>query len=83
MADRNFSDYLGVQAAADVLGVSASTVRNWTDSGKLPAHRHPVNGYRLYDPQDLDDLLARIRAPQAHPGRQASSKAARRRKERA
>ncbi|MBX3352981.1 MAG: MerR family DNA-binding transcriptional regulator [Phycisphaeraceae bacterium] len=51
--------YLTVAEAATFLGVSPSTLRNWDRLGKLSAHRHPVNGYRLYDPSDLRNLLDR------------------------
>lgn len=52
-----FSDYLTVQQAATMLGVSAATLRNWDRSGKLRATRHPLNGYRLYLKADLAKLL--------------------------
>lgn len=55
---RLFRDYLTVKQAADFLGVSPDTLRNWDDTGKLRAIRHPVNGYRLYDPDKLKNLLA-------------------------
>ncbi len=55
---RSFRDYLTVKAAAEFLGVSPETLRNWDDAGKLRAIRHPVNGYRLYDPKMLEALLA-------------------------
>lgn len=55
---RSFREYLTVKAAAEFLGVSPETLRNWDDAGKLRAVRHPVNGYRLYDPQTLEALLA-------------------------
>lgn len=38
-----------VKAAADLLGVTPQTVRNWVARGRLRAHRHPVNGYRLFE----------------------------------
>ena len=56
----NLSDYLTVGGAAAKLGVSRSTLRNWDRAGKLSPHRHPVNGYRLYDPVELEELLAQI-----------------------
>ncbi len=37
-----------VSQVADLLSVSKQTVRNWDESGKLKAVRHPANGYRLY-----------------------------------
>jgi excisionase family DNA binding protein len=64
---RSFREYLTVKQAAEFLGVSADTLRNWDDSGKLRALRHPVNGYRLYDPEILKALLATTEDPR--PGR--------------
>jgi molybdopterin-binding protein len=43
--------------AADLLGVSADTVRRWTDSGKLPAGRDE-HGHRVVDGVDLAAYLA-------------------------
>jgi excisionase family DNA binding protein len=51
---------LTVGEAAELLGVSASTIRNWDRSGKLKAIRHPVNNYRLYDRYELETLLDRV-----------------------
>jgi len=51
---------LTVGEAAELLGVSASTIRNWDRSGKLKAIRHPVNNYRLYDRYELEGLLGQI-----------------------
>lgn len=51
------SDFLRISEAAQYLGVSASTLRNWENAGKISAHRHPVNGYRLFRRDDLDALL--------------------------
>lgn len=50
-------EYLTVSQAAEFLGVSASTLRNWDRVGKVAARRHPVNGYRLYLQTDLLKLL--------------------------
>jgi excisionase family DNA binding protein len=52
--------YLTVKEAAQMLGVSPSTLRNWDRSGKLRAKRHPVNRYRLYDRAELEALLHRL-----------------------
>jgi excisionase family DNA binding protein len=52
--------YLQVRDAARYLGVSPSTLRNWERLGKIAAHRHPVNNYRLFKRADLDALLQEI-----------------------
>ncbi|MEI6335126.1 MAG: helix-turn-helix domain-containing protein [Methylococcaceae bacterium] len=56
----NLADYLTVGEAADTLGVSKATLRNWDKAGKLKPHRHPLNGYRLYCRKELDRLLKEI-----------------------
>ncbi len=53
----NFADYLTVGEAAQLLGVSAGTLRNWDRSGKLKPRRHPQNGYRIYLREDLEAVL--------------------------
>jgi len=60
-AVQNFGEYLTIKEAADFLGVSPSTLRNWDRAGKVRAVRHPVNGYRLYLQQDLSALLELVR----------------------
>jgi MerR family copper efflux transcriptional regulator len=54
------SAYLRVSEAAEYLGVSANTIRNWVNAGKIVAFRHPVNDYRLFKRDDLDDLLKQV-----------------------
>lgn len=57
---QKIDDYLKIKAAAYLVGVSASTLRNWERQGKLKAHRNPHNGYRLYRREDLEGLLLEI-----------------------
>jgi MerR family transcriptional regulator, copper efflux regulator len=54
-----FGDYLTIRQAAERLGVSVETLRNWDRAGKLKAFRHPLNRYRLYRREDLEALLRR------------------------
>lgn len=54
-------EYLTVSQAADFLGVSASTLRNWDKAGKVKAGRHPVNGYRLYRREELQKLMEQVK----------------------
>ena len=55
-SDRHRS-MLRIGEAADDLGVSAKTLRNWDESGKLHPIRHPVTGYRYYRQESLDAFL--------------------------
>jgi MerR family copper efflux transcriptional regulator len=54
------SVYFRISEAAEYLGVSPNTLRNWVNSGKVVAVRHPVNGYRLFRKEDLNALLSRV-----------------------
>jgi len=54
------SDYMRISEAADYLGVSPNTLRNWVNAGKIAAVRHPVNDYRLFKREDLDALLGKV-----------------------
>jgi len=59
-ATLNLAGYLTVSEAAERLGVSSGTLRNWDRAGRLKAHRNPLNGYRLYRRSDLEALLLKI-----------------------
>lgn len=52
-----FDNFLRVTQAAEFLGVSPNTVRNWGRDAKIPEYRHPVNNYRLYRERDLVQVL--------------------------
>ena len=56
-------DFLRISEAAEYLGVSPNTLRNWESAGKVIAHRHPVNDYRLFRREDLDALLKKVDRP--------------------
>jgi excisionase family DNA binding protein len=57
------SEYVKVAEAAEILGVSLGTVRTWAADGKIPMHRNPANGYRLFKRNDLLAFLKRIETP--------------------
>jgi len=54
------SEYLRISEAAEYLGVSANTLRNWEASGKIAVYRNPMNGYRLFKQAELDALLKQV-----------------------
>ena len=51
------SEYVKVAEAAEILGVSQGSLRNWAEVGKMPMHKNPANGYRLFKRKNLDDFL--------------------------
>ncbi|OHA90490.1 MAG: hypothetical protein A2832_02265 [Candidatus Zambryskibacteria bacterium RIFCSPHIGHO2_01_FULL_44_22b] len=49
--------YFSIKEAAEILGVSTLTLRNWDKSGKFRASRHPMNNYRVYKLSALEDII--------------------------
>ena len=69
--------FLNVSEAAAFVGVSAASLRKWSDQGLVPVYRTP-GGQRRYSPQDLEGFLASMRQPGSAPavpryGRNAGS----------
>jgi len=54
--------FLNVSEAAGFLGVSAASVRKWSDQGLVPVFRTP-GGQRRYSPADLEAFLDSMRQP--------------------
>ena len=54
------STFMTIKDAASFLGVSALTLRNWDNQGKLRATRHPMSNYRIYKAEDIEKLLKDI-----------------------
>ena len=52
--------YITIKQASKILGVSPITLRNWDKNGKLKAHRHPMNNYRVYKIEDLEKVIQEI-----------------------
>ena len=48
--------WLSIDAACKLLGVDQSTLRRWSDSGKIPVFRTP-GGHRRYNEDDLRALV--------------------------
>lgn len=61
------SKFMNVGQAATYLGVSAASLRNWSNRGLVPVYRTP-GGQRRYDATDLDDFMHSMREPVASGG---------------
>jgi excisionase family DNA binding protein len=57
------SDYIKVAEASEILGVSQNTLRAWAEAGKIPMHKNPANGYRLFRRSDLEQFLKHVARP--------------------
>jgi len=55
-------EFLTVNEVAKILGVTPLTVRNWDNKGKLTAHRHPLNNYRVYKVNEIENLIKDLEA---------------------
>jgi excisionase family DNA binding protein len=61
------SDYVKTAEASEILGVSQNTLRTWASAGKIPVHRNPANGYRLFKRSDLEKFLRTVEASGTKP----------------
>lgn len=58
-------NFLTIKNAAELMGVTPLTLRNWDKNGKLSARRHPMSNYRIYLRQDIERLVDEITAGSA------------------
>jgi MerR family copper efflux transcriptional regulator len=59
--------FLNVGQAAEYLGVSPASLRNWSNQGLVATYRTP-GGQRRYDRADLDAFMHSMREPVAVNG---------------
>ena len=57
------SEYVKVAEAARILGVAQNTLRSWAEAEKIPMHKNPANGYRLFRRSDLERFLTKVARP--------------------
>ena len=51
------SKYYSINKFSKILGVSAQTLRNWDNNGKLHPHHTSSNGYRYYSHEQLNQVM--------------------------
>lgn len=61
--------WLTIDAACKMIGVDQSTLRRWSDSGKIPVFRTP-GGHRRYSEDDLKAFMAGEQRPRRRMSRQ-------------
>lgn len=61
--------WLSIDAACKLIGVDQSTLRRWSDSGKIPVFRTP-GGHRRYSEDDLNAFLSGDSRPRRRMSRQ-------------
>ena len=49
-----------IKEASQSIGVHPDTIRRWARLGKIKSRRHPINGYRLFDIQDIYRVVEQI-----------------------
>jgi MerR family transcriptional regulator, copper efflux regulator len=54
------TEYMMIHEAAEFIGATANTLRNWEKKGKITVYRNPINNYRMYKKEELIDLLKQI-----------------------
>lgn len=52
--------YITIGQAAKLLHITPLTLRNWDKKGHLKAYRHPVNNYRVYRLDQIEEFVRRI-----------------------
>ena len=68
------SDYVKTAEAAEILGVSQTTLRKYAEAGKIRMRRNPVNGYRLFKREDLEAFLQQLEEPETVPAQKRRKK---------
>ncbi len=60
---KKMNEYLRIKEVAKFVGVTENTLRNWEQRQKVKVYRNPQNDHRLYEKEDLEQLLAEIKQP--------------------
>ena len=61
--------YLTIKEAASLLGVSPQTLRNWEKRGELVPYRNPINKYRMYKLEQVEDFIENMRVERMRKGK--------------
>ncbi len=56
-----FNDYMNASEAAEFLGVTKMTLYRWEKIKRVKVYRNPINNYRMYKKEDLEEILKEIK----------------------
>ncbi len=59
--------FLTIGQAANLLKISAETLRRWDKSGKFTSSRHPINNYRVYQENQVISLVEELQLELEYP----------------
>lgn len=49
--------YLTISQVAELLRVSSETLRRWDNNGKFKSFRHPINNFRVYSEEQVNEFI--------------------------
>ncbi len=60
METKKINEYLSPAQAAEILGITRGTLIKWSDKKKIPVHYNPLNNFRMYKKEELQQFLEEI-----------------------
>lgn len=57
---KKVNEYLYITEASQFLGVTLKTLKKWSDAKKIPVYYNPINTYRMYKREELEEFLQKI-----------------------
>ena len=51
-----YDDFLTVNRAAHILGISHETLKRWEKTGKVTVSRDPITNARIYNPEEIEAI---------------------------
>ena len=54
------NEFINIKEAAEILGVTPHTLRKWEKDGKIKVYRNPMNKFRMYKKEELEQFLQDI-----------------------
>lgn len=62
----NSDEFCFIDEAARILKITTLTLRRWSNAGKFPSYRNPMNSYRMYKKADIEEFLKKINESRKH-----------------